>query len=385
MKTTVLFLSLLIITSFVFAQQKYYRFCINDKYGITDTLGNEAIKPSYKFATLIPAKNQIYLQDFSAKPDIIFNTKTGAKQLYERVYDSRLYIKGVPYAQISNKNKVFLLSEKTEKTIPLTRDYTEFSYAGKYIIAQYNALDPFVSGGKDKNGNFLPPKIREIKRHFVVLSDDESLKTIVDRGFNSYLQLFKIAEEKKNDGMVQTVTLNLDDFKAKANPNFDYIILSQGDHHKLYNPNMVLLKTFVLAKADDEKLHQFSEKALGMKLSVRSAFNEGMVSAPPMMAPRTGMPQKSDSEAEEMEAFKPFLYVKKLDNGITIFALQETKEISKRIFETDVNTNVRLYERDSILRISIKGKEDSRFSYHPKTGEIYLPKPYLAELGIKLL
>lgn len=74
-----------------------------------------------------------------------------------------------------------------------------------------------------------------------------------------------------------------------------------------------------------------------------------------------------------------------MENGNTIFALQETEEISKRIFEAKASTKVKLMDHISKIYIEIKGKEDSRFYYNPKTGEIYLPKAYLGELGITLL
>lgn len=389
MKKTPLVLILLMLSAtlnFAKAQQKYYVFEVNGKYGITDTLNNESIKPIYSYRSLVPAKNEIYLQDFSEKPDIIFNAKTGTKQLYESVYNGKVFIKDVPYSIVTSKGKKFLLSEETAKTIPFSRDYDEFYSAGKYIIAKYYAQDPFVSGGKDKNGRFLPPKIREIKRHHAVLSNDETLKTVVDKGFDKYLPLYKRPEEKKDDNIVKVETITLSLPVKESNPIFDYIILSQGNNHRLYNAKMVLVKAFVLAKPDEEKLFDYAEKLLKVKLSTMASEQHGMVSAPPMMAsPSMGRSRNSEKEPEVKKPFKPFFYVKTLENGNTIFALQETEEISKRIFEANANVKVRLYERDCTIRISIDGKEDSSFSYNPKTGDIYLPKAYLTALGIKLI
>lgn len=367
-----------------FAQQKYREFKVNGQYGITDTLANEVIKPSYKFATVIPAKNQIYLQDFSDKPDIIFNTKTGAKALYKSLYANEVQIKGVPYSAVTDKGKKFLLSEETDKIIPITRDYDEFYSAGNYIIAKYYAQEPFVSGGKDKNGRFLPPPIREMKRHHVVLTNDETLKPVVDKGFDKYLFLYKRPEETKDDRIVrmETVTLTL---PVKENsPIFDYIILSQGNNHRLYNAKMVLVKAFVLAKPDEDKLFEYAEKQLNAKLSTMPSEKNGYKSAPPMMGP-SGPGRNSQQQPEEKKPFKPFFYIKKLENGITIFALQETDEISKRIFEAKANVKISLYERGCTITIRKDGKEDSKFYYNPKTGEIYLPKAYLAEVGITLI
>lgn len=148
---------------------------------------------------------------------------------------------------------------------------------------------------------------------------------------------------------------------------------------------MILVKAFVLAKPDEDKLFDFAEKLLKVKLTTMPSSANGYVSAPPMMAPSMGRSRNSEREPEVKKPFKPFFYVKKLESGNTIFALQETEEISKRIFEAKANVNVSLYERGCTITIRREGKEDSKFSYNPKTGEIYLPKAYLTELGITLI
>lgn len=390
MKKTIFTILLFAIANFTFAQQKYYAFKINGKHGITDTLGNEVMKPTYAFTTLVPAKNQIYIQDYSDRPDIIFNTKTGAKQLYESVYGSKLKIKDVPYAIVTVKGKKFLLSEETDKTIPFVRDYNDFYNVGNYIIANYHAQDHYVAGGKDKNGKFLPPKIREWKKHYVVLTNDESLKTIVDKGFDKYLSLYKQPEEKKDDGIVRTITVTISLPIKESSPVFDYIILSQGSNHKLYNAKMALVKAFVLAKPDEDKLFDYAEKLLKVKLSTMPSVENGYVGAPPKDARPYGEqkgvnPKSQDKEPVDKKPFIPFFYVKKLENGTNIFALQETEEISKRIFEAKLTTKLSFYKNDNYIDVEIAGKEDSRFYFNRKTGEIYLPKIYLAGLGITLI
>lgn len=366
------------------AQQKYHVFSINGKFGITDTLGNEIQKPTYAHSTLVLAKNQIYLQDFSDKPDIIFSTKTGVKQLYESVYHNQVQIQNVPYSIVSLKGKKFLLSEESDKIIQFTRDYNDFYTVGNYIIANYHAQDPYVSGGKDKNVKFLPPKIREIKKHHVVLANDESLKTIVDKGFDKYLPLYKVPEKKQEDRIAKVEIITIKQFKESA-PIFDYIILSQGGNHRLYDAKMVLVKAFVLAKADENNLLDYADNLLKTKLSTMPSSANGYVSAPPMMAPSMGRSRNSGQEPEVKKPFKPFFYVKKLENGNTIFALQETEEISKRILEAKPTTELRLFKNENLITIRIEGKVQSQFYYNPKTGDIYLPKAYLAELGITLI
>lgn len=374
---------LLFLANFAKAQQKYYAFNFNGKYGITDTLGNEALKPSYKYITAVPAKNQIYLQDFSEKPDIIFNTKTGIKQLYESIYDNKVKIKNVPYSIVKTKGKSYLLSEETDKIIPITRDYDEFKNVGKYIVAKYSLQDPFVSGGINKSGIPQPPKIREMKNYFVVLTNDENLKTMVDKGFNKYLLLYKIPQEIKDDGIVRVQTIVLQEIDDNL-PNFDYIVLSNGNNHKLYNEKMVLIKAFILAKANEEMLLDFCKKTLKLDLDVSSNEYIPTMSAAPM-AIGMGRPTNDNPNAVEKKPFESYFYVKKLENGNTIFALQETEQVSKHIFEANSKAKVELDKRKHTLTISLNGKNQSEFNFDPKTGAIYLPKAYLTLLGIQII
>lgn len=304
--------------------------------------------------------------------------------MFESVYANEVQIKGITYSTITNKGKKYLLSEETDKTIPYSRDYDDFYEVGKYIIANYYAQEPYVDGGKDKNGKFLPPKIREMKKHYVVLTNDESLKTVLDKGFDKYLKFYKMPEEKKNDGIakVEIITLKLP--VKESDPIFDYIVLSQGSNHRLYNDKMVLVKAFVLPKPDETKLFDYAEKLLKVKLNTMPSIENGYVAAPPMMASSGTKSKSPQNESEHKKPFVSFYYTKKLENGNTIFALQETEEISKRIFEANATSRVVLNERYCTLTIKIDGKEDSKFNYNPKTGEIYLPKAYLVELGITL-
>lgn len=384
MKKIVFTLLLFTTAGFAFSQQKFHAFSINGKHGIANVSGMEVMKPTYKFSTVIPAKNQIYFQDFSDKPDIIFNAQTGARQLYESILNKQLQIKNVYYSIITAKGKKFLLSEETDKTIPLTRDYNDFEAVGQYIIADYEAQEPFVSGGTDKNGIPLPPKIRAIKKHYAVLTNDESLKTILDNGFDKYLPLYEIAGEKEDDRIVSIKTVKLEDFNRK--PNFDYIVLSQGNNHKLYNAKMILVKAFVLANANEEKLQEYAEKLIKVKFGTQTSSERSSVGAPPMVAaPSMGRNKNSDAEPNEKKQFKQYFYIKKLENGNTIFALQETGEISKRIFEAKPSLVVKLFDSDHRIIVSTNGKEVARFSYDSKTGTIFLPKAYYANLGLTVL
>ncbi len=384
MKTIITSILLFSSVNFAFAQQKYYTFSLKGKYGITDTLGNETIKPTFGYMTEVSAKDQVFLQDCSEKPDIIFNTKTGAQQRYESVYNNQVTIKNVPYSIVVSKRKKHLLSEETDKTIALSQDYSDFKNIGKYIIAKfYPQLEPVKSGARDKNGILLPPKIREFKEYYTVLADDESLKPIAKGNFDKYLPLYKVPVKSNDDGIIREVTITI--LPDSEKPNFDFIVLSKGNSRNLYDSNMTLVKTFVLAKADDEKLADACSKIVKMELALTAAENGygGLVSAPPN---GIGYGTKSaTAKAEKKEPFVPFFYVKKLSSGNTLFALQETEEISKHIFEVSSKYEVTIDKRQNTITIETDEEKVCKFSFNPQTGAIYLPKSYLKSLGIMMI
>ena len=367
------------------AQQKYFPFSINDKHGITDTLGNEAIKPIYKYSQFIEAKNQIYLQDYSSKSDLIFDAKTGAKQLFEAVYNNQVKIMGVPYTRITNKGKRYLLSEESSKTINLTEEYTDFKNVGDYIVAKYYPKRiPSKSTQVDKNGIPLPPKIEPMPEETsTILANDENLKRLIKGSFDSYTLMYKEKEAKEDDGLVHVELIKIEDYN-KPTPNFDFILLTKGNSHNLYNGKMILIKTFVLAKATEEMLLAASKKIIGQNLV--SSYQDNNFPPPMVMAAPVGAgPKATVQKIKEKEPFKPFFYTQELANGNTLFALQETEEISNHILEVKSGAKLYLDKKNHSLTISVEGKESSEFSFNPATGVIYLPKVYFKQLGITII
>lgn len=379
-------MGLLIGSNLAIAQQKYFTFIVDGKHGITDILGTEVVKPTYYTSEVLAEKNQIYLQNFSNVPDAIFNTKTGTRQFYESVYDDQVKIKDVPYSSITNKGKTFLVSEESNKIVNLTEDYSDFKNVGQYIIAKfYPKFVPSKGSGVDKKGNPLPPRIESIpEKNIAVLTNDATLKILVKGAFKSYLPLYKAKEEKKQDEprVVEMVLVNIMD--RDKTPDFDYLLLSKLSTHSLYNSKMVLVKTFVLAKATEETLLEASKKVVKHNLSTTSSSD---YNAPPMMmvAPSMGRTRSDKDEVVVKKPFKPFFYIEKLANGNTLFALQETEEISNHIFEAKPGVDVSLNESRNTIKIGKDGKKDSEFSFNPKTGMIYLPKAYLTLLGITII
>lgn len=379
-------MGLLISSNLAMAQQKYFTFIVNGKHAITDTLGTEVIKPTYYTSTVIGAKNQIYLQNYSAKPDVIFNTKTGTRQFYESVYDNQVEIKEVPYSSITNKGKTFLVSEQSDKIINLTQDYSSFKNVGQFIIAKfYPKFVPSKSTSYDKKGIPVPPKIEPVaEENIAVLANDETLKLLVKGEFKSYLTLYKLPEEKKQDGPVEVEVVLVNRSDKNKEPNFDYILLSKLNTHSLYNNKMVLVKTFVLAKATEEQLLEASRKVEKQNLSTSSSNSDDYT---PVMMVAPSMPRRKGDNDEVVvkKPFKRFFYTEKLANGNTLFALQETEQISNHIFEAKPGVDISLNEGRNMITVGKDGKKDTKFSFNPTTGMIYLPKVYLAQLGLTII
>lgn len=366
------------------AQQNYFPFSISGKHGVTDISGNEIIKPIYDNSTIIVAKNQIYLTGLEAKPSVIVDAKTGDKQFFKYVFSNQVKIKDVPYSLVFNNGKRFLLSEESIKIINLDEEYWNFKNIGNYIIAEYYPKRPSSkSTSYDKKGNPLPPKIEEMpKKTSTILANDESLKRLVNNSFDSFITMYKKPEQKKEDGLVHVQLINLEDFN-KPTP-FDFIVLTKGNTHNLYDGKLVLIKTFVLAKATEEQLLDDCNKIV--KQNLASSFNDNYSAPPMVMGSPTGVSTRSGEPSRiEKKPFKPFFYTEKLGNGKTLFALQETEEISKQILELEAGVRLYLNDKEHTLTIIPKEEENSRFSFDPKTGVIYLPKAYLITLGLTII
>ena len=386
MRNLLICITLCIACNLANAQQKYFPFSIADKHGIADVSGNEFVKPAYGNSEIIEAKSQIYLTGLEGKPSVIVNSKTGAKQFFEYILSNQATIKDVSYSLILNKDKRFLLSEESAKTINLTEEYWEFNNVGNYIIAEYYPKRAPSKSLLDKNGIPLPPKIEPVPgKTSTILANDETLKHLIKSSFDTYNLMYKIAEKEKqeDDNIVKMVTIIVDDFKKSA-PHFDYILLNKGKNHSLYNAEMVFIKTFVIAKATEEQLLNASEKIV--KHNLISSPGNGYPIPPMLMAsPSVSRPRETKPEKEEKKPFKSFFYTEELANGKTLFALQETEEISNHILELEAGVKLRLNAKEHTLTIVPEKKENSEFSFDPKTGTIYLPKVYLKQLGITII
>ncbi len=386
MKYLLICLSFLLVSNFVAAQKTYHIFTIAKKVGITDDAGNEIIKPTFKYSDLISKKNEIYLKMYSVdSADVIFNTKTGEKKEYESVRENALKIKGVRYAEIRTKTKNYLVSQESDLQIPLKRKYSRFYNCGQYILEEYSETvyakeKPAPPVKKTSSGVPPPPPPPRILPpptevdYFGIITNDETFKTIKRVAAKSYLPLYKIPEEDRDDDGNLNVHVQLIDLNVDAEDDFDYILFSSKNTHHLYDEKMKLIKTFTLAKADESSLLAFAKKTLNTNLSRYSINN---YPPPPMMAPSSG-----DGKRKEPEVKYPFFHFEKLQNGTTVFTLQNSKNNDRAIFSFEGERRARINTKEFTIEIEDNQGKWNSFGFDPETGALFLPEKYYSLIGI---
>lgn len=389
MKNIMICLSFLVVTHLVTAQKTYHTFTIAKKVGITDNSGNEVIKPTFKYADLIPKKNEIYLKNYSVDTsDVIFNTKTGEKKEYESVHDNAVKIKGVPYAEIRTKSKNYLVSQESTIEIPLKRKYSRFYNCGQYVLEAYSETvyakeKPAPPVKKTTSGvpppptppRILPPPT--LVNYIGIISNDETFKTIKRVAAQSYLPLYKKPEEDRDEEGNLNVHVELINLSSENVDDFDYIVFSSNNTHHLYDGKLKLIKTFTLAKADEESLLAFAKKTLNTNLS---RYSKNSYPPPPMMAPSSG-----NGNRKEPEVKYPFFHFEKLQNGITVFTLQKSKENSKPIFSFEGERRTNLDVNQYKIGITDKDGNWNSFDFDSETGAIFLPAKYFSIIEITKL
>ncbi|RQO30146.1 hypothetical protein DBR32_11210 [Taibaiella sp. KBW10] len=376
MKKIMIMVLLMIGVSVAQAQSQYHIFNVKGKYGITDTLGNEAIKPVHAFEESFPERNELALYNFDDKiKDIIFNLSTGTKQVFESIDPNAVYIQKTGYTFITDKGKKYLRSEESDKVIPVKDSYYDFSNEGKYIIAKYTPPLPAPEKPvKDKNGFLMPPKpiLMPDARStgFAVLENNESMKPLLKGVFEKYIPLYAVKKEEDDTELVKVEIIKL----APGNwekSDFYTLVFSTGNTHSVYNSRLVLVKKFELKNAEPEDL---AAKASAIMKTTLSTFDVDHA-APPSV----GMVAMS-RDAGTPKIVYPFFTDQKAENGMNQFVLKESETITKIIFETRKSFRFDKY-RHSIRLIEDKDK-DSVFSIDPETGALYLPQKYWDVLGL---
>lgn len=386
MKKLILLSSMIIVGSTIQAQQRFHTFMYNEKYGLTDTLGKEIIKPIHRSTERFGAKNEIVFYNYDEEiKDVIFNESTGAMASYGYIHPDEVDVQEKSYSYIKDKGKHYLRSQVEDKTLQLKRTYYDLVNVGNYIIGKYYAdppPSPPSKSKKDKNGNWLPPEIVKAPSHDIgsygydVMTNDESLKVLMKGVFVSYLPLY--ADDRKVGGSSdEVVNVEIIELKEYNNADFDAIVFSADDTHSLYNASMTLVKKFELKDATKEQLTAKASTIMKLELLDYDRKN----AAPPMMAPPMGPgPSSRGDNLPHPPVVYPIFSTKKLENGNTQFIMQKSEKETKVIFET--KHSVRLSERDAIIRITDSKDKDSKFNYSPSTGVLFLPKQYWSIIGL---
>lgn len=366
---------LLAVSTTTFAQNKYYPFRVDKKYGVTDTLGNELVKPVHKFCEPFRSGKELALYNFSDEiKDLIVNTTTGNIQSFVYINPGEATVNNVSYTLVTEKNKKYLRSEEDGKIIPLKEDYTDFKSEGKYIVAKYYASrlpappPPPVKPGKSK-GNLLPPPPSlpptmklpppDFNNYAVIAANDETLKPVMKGLYKTYLPLYN-NESEKTSGRVERII-----YGPRKRSNFYAIIFSTDHTHSLYDTAMKLVKKFELKNAQKEQLGEMASDIMKTKLS---EFDEASA-VPPM-----GLPSKNRSEPAVVY---PVFAVEKSGNGNNQFVLKQSATDVKVIFETPSWITWDEREHSIFIRDS-----NTEFAVNPQSGKIWLPQQYWAAAGI---
>ena len=180
---------------------------------------------------------------------LAFNNITGEKKFYERFYADAVKILNDTFSLVKLKenNKPFLWSERSDKKILLTQDYSDFKNIGeRYIISTYYPVKillpkTIVEKGKNKISlkkasiKFVVPVIEPASyevNDYAVLANNDSLNILLSGKFTSCKPLY----EFEND----IITIK----SMIINPELTGLLCSFKDKHFLYNSSLKLIKTF---------------------------------------------------------------------------------------------------------------------------------------------
>ncbi|NML38699.1 hypothetical protein HHL17_15935 [Chitinophaga sp. G-6-1-13] len=366
---------LLAVSSTSFAQNKYHPFRVDKMYGVTDTLGNELVKPVHKFCEQFRSGKEFALYNFNDDvKDLIVNTSTGKILTFAYINPGEATVNNVSYTLVTEKTKKYLRSEEDGKIIPLKEDYSDFKTEGKYIIAKYYASalpappPPPVKQVKSKGGLLPPPPMLPppmkipppgFSNYAVIAANDETLKPVMKGLYKTYLPLYN---NKAEETIVRVKTVT---YGPRQHSNFYAIIFSTDHTHSLYDTAMKLVKKFELKNASKEQLEEIASDIMKTKLS---EYDEASA-VPPM-----GVPSKNRPEPAVVY---PVFDVEKSPNGNNQFVLKQSATDVKVIFETP--SRITWNGKDHSIYIS---DTDTEFAVDPQSGKIWLPQKYWATAGI---
>lgn len=368
---------LLAVSSAVFAQNKYYPFRVNKKYGATDTLGNEMVKPVHKYREVFPSGREFALYNFSDEiRDLIVNASTGNILSFAYLVPGEADINGASYTIIREKDKRFLRSEEDGKIIILKKDYTHFFSEGKYIVAKHYPDPPRPPQEQPApkpvkiNGKLIPPPPLPpppppqpappgFDGYSVIGANDVTLKPVMTGIFKQYLTLYK----DEQDNIAESIVVK--NRKAGQHSNFYAVIFSTDHTHSLYDSAMKLIKKFELKDAQQEQLEKIASDIMKTPLSGIDKANAA--------APMGLLPPNRPKPAIVYPVFE----AEKADNGNYRLVLKLSATEVKVIFESPGRISW-----DPHKHIAGIPDTETEFNVGPQTGRIFLPRKYWEAAGI---
>ncbi|MBC9929221.1 hypothetical protein [Chitinophaga qingshengii] len=370
---------LLAASSSAFAQDKLYPFRIDGKFGITDTTGNEVVKPIHGRCRLLPGNHEIALYNFDDKiKDVIANAQTGQIQTFGYIVPEEVTVNKISYTAIEDKGKKYLRSEAGNKILQPKGDYYDYKNVGKYIVAKYMPPPPPAPPApaykviKDSKGNPIPPPplppppMRKFGEdgYALIAENDETFKPIMKGVFEKYQVLYKAGgSEPVDKPLVIEKTYAID-----RDPAFYVIIFSRENTHSVYDADLKLVKKFELKKAEPGQLTEKAEEIMKVSLS---EFSNSAYGTPPMAAGPSKYPTTKPA------IVYPVYEVEKTADGGSRLLLKQSETDTKVLLEC--SKKIHWDEDDNLVTVS---DPDIQFNIDPQTGKIYLPKKYWATAGL---
>ncbi len=137
----IFFISTLLLLSFIVRGQQYRIFIYNNLYGITDSNAVEAVAPSYDWVRTIDDREEykILRPPFSSEaPTLKFNINTGSKEFFDRYYSDDVIIQNNSYSFVEQKERQYLINEKTGGILLLKEDFVNFENVGsRFLVAKF--------------------------------------------------------------------------------------------------------------------------------------------------------------------------------------------------------------------------------------------------------
>ncbi len=184
--------------------RKLFPFQHKGKWGIVDSLSNEILKPTYRFANIF---DDFMYAEFDGK--VIYNLQTGEKQKAIGEYIASVTIDGKKHHVFSNKKNSFLVDLQTNTKIKLQHRYTHIENVQLYD-KEHKKANIIVKGYLDKTTVVIlktnkeltplfPEEISVVNFDFIDNTEDKAIGFVIrkDGFYNFYNHNFNHLQKIK--------------------------------------------------------------------------------------------------------------------------------------------------------------------------------------------